>query len=216
MTFLAKLQTQLEDYNLLNHSFYQRWNDGMLSIDELRQYAINYYAHVRAFPLFIRIILSDCDNIEFRNLLLANLMEEEGRGEYDVSHPELWLRFAEGVGCSREHLQNPSYRAASGKDLLKGYFEIVDKGFAYGLGALYAYERQTPSVAASKIEGLRKFYDVKEEVLEFFKVHIKADEWHTEECEKIIEVLSEKEREMVRQGALEGASLLWKFLDNAA
>lgn len=216
MTFLAKLQIQLEEYNLLKHTFYQKWSEGMLSIEELRQYAMNYYSHVKSFPLLLRIILSDCDSIEFRNLLLGNLMEEEGKGEYNVSHPELWLRFAEGIGCERKHLQDLAYCTDSSKNLVKGYLEIVDKGFAYGLGALYAYERQTPSVAISKIEGLRKFYNVKEEALDFFKVHIKADEWHTEECEKIIEAFTTKEKERAQEGAMKGAKLLWEFLDNAA
>jgi pyrroloquinoline-quinone synthase len=70
------------------------------------------------------------------------------------------------------------------------------------LGALYAYERQTPEVSKSKIEDLKKHYSISyERSLQFFTVHMHADEWHSEECENLIADLSEEEQEKAMQGA---------------
>ena len=63
---------------------------------------------------------------------------------------------------------------------MDGYYNLVKSDFATGLGALYAYERQTPEVSKSKIDGLKAHYGVTDDKsLQFFTVHMKADEWHS-------------------------------------
>jgi pyrroloquinoline-quinone synthase len=143
-------------------------------------------------------------------MLLENLVEEE-QGE--ENHPELWLRFSEGVGCSREEVEN-SY-ATESKELVDGYFKLTSESFEAGLGALYAYERQTPEVAKSKISSLKKFYNIHDErSLKFFVEHIGVDEWHLQQCAEIIQRLDPDKQKRVEFGAIQGANLLWKFLDN--
>ncbi|WPY00157.1 Putative PqqC-like protein [Candidatus Trichorickettsia mobilis] len=210
MNFITKLNDELEQYNLLNHDFYKSWSAGCLSSETLQLYAQEYYKHVAAFPRYVSAIHSSCEHLPHRQILLKNLIEEE-QGE--DNHPELWARFAEKLGCNRLDMQNePTLNET--KLLVDGYFKLVYKDFASGLGALYAYERQTPGVAKSKIEGLQKFYHVNDErSLKFFTVHLEADEWHSAECAKIIEELDNTQQQLVVDGAINGAKLLWQFLD---
>ncbi|MFV9891224.1 MAG: iron-containing redox enzyme family protein [Rickettsia conorii subsp. raoultii] len=94
------------------------------------------------------------------------------------------------------------------------FFKLTEKSFSIGLGALYAYERQTPKVSDSKIQGLQKFYGISDyRTLQFFIVHSKVDQWHTQECANLINNLSSKEQKLAYQGAIKGAKLLWQFLD---
>lgn len=209
MDFITRLNKALEEWFLLNHPFYQKWNEGMLSKDDLKIYAKEYYHHVAAFPRYISQIHTLCDDIGARQILLDNLIDEE-KGENN--HPELWLRFSEGVGNERVANSKPQLDAT--KNLVDGFFELTKESYATGLGALYAYERQTPFVSCSKIEGLKKHYAVRDgRTLEFFEVHQKTDEWHTEELVKLIGKLSDDEQEKVFDGAVKGAKLLWGFLD---
>ena len=213
MKFCLTLNTLLEELHLLKHPFYQSWNEGTLTLDTLKIYAKEYYHHVAAFPRYISQIHSLCPDISDRQVLLENLIDEE-KGENN--HPELWLRFAEGLGVSRKELkQFPELTKT--KELIEGYFELVKTDYATGLGALYAYERQTPEVSKSKIDGLKKHYSVcDEKTLEFFSIHQTADEWHTEELIGLIDRLSKSEQEKVAHGAMKGARLLWSFLDGMA
>ena len=210
MTFCTNLNNSLEELNLLNHPYYKAWNEGALTHESLKLYAKEYYHHVAAFPRYISQIHALCPDISARQVLLENLINEE-RGK--DNHPELWLRFAEGFGVQRDETkQVPELRTTT--ELVEGYFELVKTDYATGLGALYAYERQTPEVSRSKIDGLKKHYAVCDErVLQFFSVHEKADEWHTEELVGLIERLGKNDQEKVSQGAVEGAKLLWSFLD---
>lgn len=196
--------------HLLKHQFYQSWNEGNLSLEALQVYAKEYYHHIAAFPRYISGIHSLCPNLRMRQVLLGNLIEEE---QGDENHPELWQRFAEGLGVSRSDLREDA-QINETQELVDGYFDIVRSGFAMGLGALYAYERQTSEVSKSKIEGLKKHYSIDDErSLQFFTVHMNADEWHSEECANLIADLNEEEQGKVMQGAKKGAKLLWGFLD---
>lgn len=210
MTFIQSLNDKLDALHLLNHPFYQSWNKGHLSLQNLQIYAKEYYHHVSAFPRYISSIHSLCLDLETRQVLLGNLIEEE-QGE--ENHPELWQRFAEGLGVARSDLnQGPQLKET--QELVNCYFDIVQSDFASGLGALYAYERQTPEVSKSKIEGLKKYYGINDKrSLQFFEVHMEADEWHSEECANLIENLNEEGQSKAGEGAEKGAKLLWNFLD---
>ncbi|WP_342270901.1 iron-containing redox enzyme family protein [Candidatus Tisiphia endosymbiont of Parasteatoda lunata] len=83
-----------------------------------------------------------------------------------------------------------------------------------GLGALYPYERQTPTVSKVKIDALKKHYNIhNQRTLEFFVVHAKTDIWHTNELIKLINKLNSIEQKQVHYGAVKGPKLLWQFLD---
>jgi pyrroloquinoline-quinone synthase len=213
MKFRLTLNNLLEELHLLKHPVYQSWNEGTLTLDTLKIYAKEYYHHVAAFPRYISQIHSFCPDILDRQVLLENLIDEE-KGENN--HPELWLRFAEGLGVSRKEVKQLPELSTT-KELVEGYFELVKTDYATGLGALYAYERQTPEVSKSKIDGLKKHYSVcDKKTLEFFSIHQTADEWHTEELIGLIDRLSKSEQEKVAHGAMKGARLLWSFLDGMA
>lgn len=209
MEFITNLNKELESWFLLKHPFYQAWSDGSITTEMLGLYAREYYHHVSAFPRYISQIHTLCEDIEDRQVLLDNLIEEE-KGE--KNHPELWLRFVEGVCSSRDNSSKPILEAT--RELVDGFFDLMKTNYPTGLGALYAYERQTPEVSQSKIEGLKAHYNIHDaRTLEFFEVHEKADVWHTEELVKLILKLDSKAREQVYHGAVEGAKLLWGFLD---
>src|SRR5271154_803078 len=104
------LQATLSSLNLLKHPYYQAWNDGSLPKESLRSYAAQYFHHVRAFPRYLSAIHSQCDKAEGRKVLLENLIEEEGG---PVNHPELWARFADGLGVTRDELEQAEAQPAT-------------------------------------------------------------------------------------------------------
>jgi pyrroloquinoline-quinone synthase len=103
--FQQRIDEAVNKHAMLNHPFYQLWNEGKLERETLREYAKQYYAHVKAFPTYVSAVHSRCDDLKVRQLLLENLIEEE-RGV--DNHPELWLRFAESLGVSRDEVKNAS------------------------------------------------------------------------------------------------------------
>jgi pyrroloquinoline-quinone synthase len=211
MTFQAKLQALVESRHMLKHPFYQAWTHGELSKEELGHYAVQYFPHVEAFPRFVSSIHSQCEDAKSRQILFQNLSEEEGGGGTE-SHPELWLRFAEGLGVERSTVIE-SAKGPQATKLKELYMELCRSSYAEGLGALTAYEMQIPNVAEAKIDGLQKFYGITDErTLAFFETHKMADKFHSESCIELLASLSESEQELALKSAEKALNSLWAFL----
>ena len=190
-SFINQLDARIEKGHLLNHSFYQAWNAGKLSHETIQEYAAQYFKHVSSFPRYLSAIHSNCDDIRIRQFLLENLVDEEKGPE---NHPELWMRFAKGMGNSRETVQN-KVAMKEIEELVKTFNDLSrSEQYHIGLAALYCYESMQPEISETKKDGLQKFYGIKDEkTLKFFTVHMHADKYHREVVRNLLIELSESE-----------------------
>lgn len=203
-------QPTLAQYDLLSHPFYQAWQAGKLTLSALQYYATQYSHHVDAFPRYLGRIHSQCLSGADRQVILRNLMDEEGIS--GVPHPELWRQFANGVGVNDAEFTTTPPSAAT-QALVDTFFKLANTSYAAGLGALYAYEQQVPEIAKTKIQGLKAFYGINDEkTLQFFTVHQQADEWHSQEIRDLINALPVQQQEEAHAASLEAAQALWNFL----
>ena len=192
-SFVDKVDQKIQDMHLLNHSFYQSWNKGSLSLETIREYSSQYFKHVSAFPRYLSAIHSNCDHIGTRKILLENLNDEEMGPE---DHPELWMRFAEGMGNTRDEVKNAVLMEET-EELVNTFNQLSrSEDYLKGLAALYCYESMQPEISKTKKEGLQNIYGIKdEETLKFFTVHMQADEWHREVIRNLlVELCNSKEK----------------------
>jgi pyrroloquinoline-quinone synthase len=171
-----KIDNEIEAKHLLKHPFYLAWTRGELSKSALADYAKQYYHHVAAFPTYLSAVHAKCDDQATRKQLLANLTDEEAG---IPNHPELWLKFAEGIGASTVDVR-ASEKWPETKNLIDTFRSVCrDGSTAEGLAALYAYESQIPAICESKIDGLKKHYGFTDpEHYRYFSVHLEADREH--------------------------------------
>ena len=91
---------------------------------------------------------------------LENLVDEEKGPE---NHPELWMRFAEGMGNSRAKVNNTTAMREI-NDLVNTFTKLSkDEQYHIGLAALYCYESMQPEISETKKDGLQKFYGINDE-----------------------------------------------------
>lgn len=204
--FIEQLDEKIQEKHLLNHPFYETWNAGELSHEAIKEYSAQYFKHVSSFPRYLSSIHSNCDDLKTRQILLDNLIDEERGSE---NHPELWMRFAEGMGNSRENVENK--RAMKETEELVATFYSLSKSEQYhvGLAALYCYESMQPEISETKKDGLQKFYGIEDEkTLKFFTVHMHADKWHREVVRNLLMELSDtKEKQEEILAAVDSALL---------
>jgi len=176
--FINEVEKRITKNHLLNHSFYKAWNAGELEVSTIQEYAAQYFKHVSAFPRYLSAIHTNCEEIAIRQELLENLVDEE---QGDENHPELWLRFGEGMGKSREAMVQTEAMEET-QELVDIFMKLTrDQRTHIGMAALYCYESMVPEIAENKIDGLKKFYGIDDEnTLKFFTVHLHADKWHRE------------------------------------
>ena len=211
--FIDKIDDLIDRHHLLNHSFYKAWNKGELPKETIREYAAQYFQHVSMFPRYLSSVHSNCDQIKTRQLLLENLNEEEKGKE---NHPELWMRFAEGMGNTRD-VVNETNPIKETKELVETFTKLSkSEKYHVGLAALYCYESMQPEISETKKDGLQKFYGIRDEdTLKFFTVHMHADKWHRKVVRKLlIEAGKSKENRKPMLRAVESAlSALNNFLN---
>ena len=211
--FLAALEERIARYDLLCHPYYQAWTAGRLTREDLREYAVDYYHHVAAFPAYLSALHSRLDDGDLRRAVLRNLCDEELDGR---PHSELWLDFAEGMGADRDNVRRcetlPEVRELIGK-----FLRLAREGStAEALAAFYAYESQVPRVAKAKADGLAERYGADAKTRGYFTLHQFADVEHSQVWRELLsaEIAAHPEQ---AEGALAAAETaaraLWRVLD---
>lgn len=172
---LDKIDSAIAEKNLLKHPFYQNWQAGKLSRESLQLYAAQYYRHVAAFPKHLRVLAARADE-SLKPVVLENLAEEENPSG---PHPQLWRDFAAALGVREEDItSSPSLPGT--QNVVHTFRDIcANRSLPEAVAALYAYEAQVPEVAATKIDGLKRFYGItSEKDIAYFSVHQEADKAH--------------------------------------
>jgi pyrroloquinoline-quinone synthase len=210
---IRQMKQLIRERSVLQHPFYQAWQKGEVPMDALREYAGQYYPHVLAFPTYLSAVHANCPELSVRQQILENLIEEE-RG--DKNHPELWLRFAEGLDMTRKEVF-AKVPLPSTKELIDTFQSTTrNSSFPAGMAAMFAYESQIPKVSETKMDGLRAFYGVRDaRSLEFFAAHMGLDEIHSQVAAGIIgkNAKTPALRREVLASATAAADAYWGFLD---
>jgi pyrroloquinoline-quinone synthase len=212
MDLIDRIDALIAERHLLKHPFYVKWRDGTLPTEAIQDYARQYYAFESTFPRLLSSLHARCAQPEVRQALLDNLWDEEHGA---ANHAELWLRFAEGMGVSREEVRGAEANDGT-RALLDGYWRAcTDDAVAAGIAALYAYEHQVPEVAAEKIRALIDRYGIEDpRTLAFFTVHSTLDVEHAEAERSMIRSLAaEAGDEAVVAATRQALDTWWGFLD---
>jgi len=209
--YLDNIDDDIAAKHLLKHPFYLAWTRGELSKEALTDYAGQYYHHVVAFPTYLSAVHAKCDDPATRKELLNNLIDEEAGSP---NHPELWLKFARGLGVVESDVRQ-SEKWLETKGLIDAFRSVCrDGSTAEGLAALYAYESQIPAICESKIDGLKKHYGFTDpKHYEYFSVHIEADREHAAAEQKMLrEHIGNQNFESVKASVNRVLDALWEML----
>jgi pyrroloquinoline-quinone synthase len=198
---LDEIDNDIAAKHLLKHPFYLAWTRGELSKQALADYARQYLSSVHA----------NCDDQDARKQLLNNLIDEEAGSP---NHPELWLRFAQGLGLSQADVQC-SEKWTETKNLVDTFRAVCrDRSTVEGLAVLYAYESQIPAICESKIDGLKKHYGFRNpEHYDYFSVHVEADREHSAAEREILSAhMGERNFQFVKASVNRVLDALWGML----
>jgi pyrroloquinoline-quinone synthase len=217
--FLRQLDSRIAPFDLLCHPFYQAWSAGELSREDLREYAADYYHHVKAFPTYLAELGMRLEDGELRRAVLANLADEKGGdgsgGSADREHAELWLDFAEGMGSGRNLRGHEPLTEV--REMVTSFHSVASEGTPEeALAAFYAYESQVPRVAKEKARGLREVYGADEKTCGYFTLHATADVYHAKIWRQQLGACFAARPEAAEKAlaaAEDTAKALWRALD---
>ena len=209
---LCRLDELIQSRSILGHPFYQAWQRGDLTREQLAVYARVYYPHVAAFPGYLETATCRASDPVVRAELARNLADELAEPK---PHTELWLDFAEELGLDRLEVMSQTPHAAT-TNVIGTFKRLAREDTAGALAALYAYESQQPEVSRQKMEGLRQHYRVEtRKALAYFDVHATMDTRHREgERDALARCLDAgASPDNLLQAAGDGLQAYWQLLD---
>jgi pyrroloquinoline-quinone synthase len=175
LSVVERIHARIAGRRLLDHPFYRAWSKGELTTEVLRKYAEQYYHWVHAFPTWLSAAHANASDLETRQAILENLIDEERGPE---NHPELWLRFCDALGLERTAVTTSELLPET-KAAIDSMHRVARQGStAAAIAALYAYESQQPEVMTTKRQGLRDLYGVTTGH-DYFEVHEAVDLEHS-------------------------------------
>ncbi|MEO0144184.1 MAG: hypothetical protein ABIL49_02605 [candidate division WOR-3 bacterium] len=175
-------------FKLLEHPFYRAWEDGKVSINKLAEYGYSYYDFIVKIPVYWNKVLESFSVSDYW------IVEEE------KNHIELWKKWI----CK---LPKPEKYPILYE--LLDYFDSLEPSEL--AGAIYSFEIQQPEVAVFKKECLMKYYNFKEQELEYFDEHMK-EEKHIKIGKKIFDNFANKEE--FEKAFHKASEIIYKSLDN--
>jgi pyrroloquinoline-quinone synthase len=218
LAFFRELDARIAKYDLLCHPFYKAWGAGELTREDLREYALDYYEHVHAFPSYLAALALRLNEGELRRAVLANMRDEQGEaapGETEEAHSDMWLDFAQGMGAASSTVGHQAVPEV--KKLVKHFSRVSEEGTPEeALAAFYAYESQVPGVATEKERGLREMYGADQRTTRYFTLHATADVYHSnvwrDQLSKLVEAAPQT-ADPALDAAEQAAKALWSALD---
>jgi pyrroloquinoline-quinone synthase len=200
-------------HRLLEHPFYQAWQAGTLSEDDLAFYSTQYWRQVEAFPSYLEDVSDRLEPGRARDIVEANLRDEK-----DDDHPGLWLDFVAALGVKRDEVRASAPERETKECVATFLQACAQADLPYALGMLYGYESQTPEVAETKVSGLKEHYGIEGPAARYFALHGELDVEHARELADALSDVIEDEADLdrARAGARAGAEAIYGLLDGVA
>jgi pyrroloquinoline quinone (PQQ) biosynthesis protein C len=188
-SFILERKTMKLKHKLSEHPFYQLWNKGEITQDQLSKYSYAYLELVEQIPaLWSQSV----------NGLNAVSDESEKVVLEESSHIPMWNQFKSKLNCENY----PSM-----KDVNEELFKMNPSEL---LGAIHSFEVQQPEVAKTKKEGLLNHYGFSEADTLYFDEHMNEAE-HIEYGRKLANDFAVKSD--FEKGFSRGSEIFYNALD---
>jgi pyrroloquinoline-quinone synthase len=164
------------------HPFFERLERGEVPKEVVERWVTQFYPWLACVPLAMAERFARCPweptFDPYRKMILDQLVEEAGDPKgHEPGHPELWLRFAEGLGIPRARMQStpllPSTLVAIDD------FLYLNREVPFYVSAAGSSEPPNVELCQRLLPAFRTHYKVAEDHLKYYTLHVTADEDHS-------------------------------------
>lgn len=191
-------------FRLLDHPYYQAWQDGELRMADLKGYAEQYRHFERSLPAVLSEAAAAMGPGRPRQLIEANLADE-------LANPRPHLEMFDGFGHAVGAVTEVGASEATA-ELVGVYRDAARTGPVPLLAVVAAYETQGAEIATTKAAALSARYGLNGAGTEFWTVHAAVEQEHSAWTVQALEDLNSSSDE-VEHWASRSAQAWWHFLD---
>lgn len=213
-SFVSALRAHSQRYHD-RHPFHRRMNDGELSRQQLRGWVANRFYYQVNLPRKDAAILANCPDRAVRRRWIQRILDHDGTAEGEGGI-ETWLRLAEGVGLTREEVQDERHLVPGVRFAVDAYLTFArtrpwTEAVASSLTELFA-----PDLMAERLAAFERWYPwIDRRALAYFRGRLTQA---PRDAEHALEVVTEYCRTPEEQAAAVAAlsfkcDVLWSMLD---
>lgn len=173
MNFWDRLEAVGEKHSVLRHSFYLRWSEGALGVDELAHYSGQYRHAVVALADAATSAAQSPEAGSDARALAVHAAEE-------TAHVALWDEFVASVGGEAGAEASEETRTCAAV-----WAGNESRPLLHTLVAMYMIESAQPAISATKQDGLVRHYRIPSAT--YFDVHEQLDVEHAADARRLIE-----------------------------
>lgn len=188
MNLFERLDAVADRWSVLRHPFYERWECGALSREELAYYAGEYRHVVTALAS------------------LAATASDAGHAAEEAAHVALWDDFAAVLDAELDREPRAETTAC---------VEAWSGTGVEGAAALFAIESAQPDISRTKLEGLTRWYgfEPNSKGTRYFELHAERDHEHAELSRRVLERARPEDEDRIVAAAERVLRANWELLD---
>ncbi|MCI4358318.1 MAG: iron-containing redox enzyme family protein [Thermoplasmata archaeon] len=211
---------KMENHPFRTHRFFRDLESGAAPRETVFRWATQFYPWLACVPIAMAERFArtswQAANDRFRIMILDQLVEEAGdpKGK-EPGHPELWLRFCEGLGLPRDKVLGapllPSTLVAIDD------FLYINREMPFYISAAGSSEPPNVELCRRLLPAFREHYGVDESHLAYYSLHVTADEEHTRFVGEMVEAFANDPtvRHQMWDAMLRGFALHGLLVDGA-
>ncbi len=178
-----------ENHPFTTHRFFSALEHGRVPRPVVQEWVQQFYPWLASVPIAMAERYSNCPidpaNDPYRRLILDQLVEEAGDPKGSApGHPELWLRFCEGLGVPRAKVLAASVLPSTMVAI--DDFLYTNRVHPFYVSAAGSSEPPNVELCARLLPSFREHYKVAEDHLEYYRLHVTADVEHSEWIGRIV------------------------------
>ncbi len=175
---VKELEAVMNEQWFEERPYMREFAEGRIPKERLARFAQSYCYQVDNFKRCVAAVYAKAEPRDVRELMLENLEEEHGEGDPARDHAQLVARFGRALGADLPDPFNVEPIPESREWVERILKVCLEEDFVVGLAALsYGIEARTRTMAFLGTI-YRDRYGIPEDDLEFFFMHLEADEEH--------------------------------------
>lgn len=140
------------------HAFHQLLNDGRLTRNQVRAWALNRYCYQAAIPIKDASILARMEDASLRRVWRQRVIDHDG-GEDREGGLERWLKLTEGLGLDRDYVASRQGVLPGVRFAVDAYIHFVRERTLLEAIASSLTELFAPALIATRVSGMLAHYD---------------------------------------------------------
>lgn len=184
---ILKEDMQRPENRYLNSPIVRLITSGQLPKAAIKDYAVLRWPFQAHADLAMMISHAAFLRGEDAGHLLHNAFDEILRPAGEGDHPSLWVQFALAAGATRAELDEA---AAHPLPEVLGFSKTMTyycmRSAEEALSCWFADEEQLPEVHGATALALRKYYGYRDDAIEYFLEHVRADLGHADASEAML------------------------------